>query len=1130
MNESKSQIINIEEIQSMLGNQDPGIVFEVQNSKYNKSKNILNLEILTSFNVPNSIEQLITNKIHKVLSSCRVVFHYTFINIDKQEKSNSEIIYGNMISETGINLSQLDQDNTKSAITVCGKVFNITDYPLKDNKEKRFIAIDICEYSHGLRLKFFDTVESYKSIRNNLSVGDYIKTQGQLEYDKYEKCYLLRPSGIVKIQEPMREDNCSLGKRVELHAHTKMSDSDGLNEIDEMIKTSAHWGQSAIAITDHGVVQAFPEAAKVAAKLKKSGQDIKIIYGVEAYLYPDEDAILPDGSIDIKKNSTYHSIILVQNEVGLRNLYRLVSMSHLDYFYKKPRMPRSLINKYREGLIVGSACEAGEVYRAVLNNKPEDEILKIAEFYDYLEIQPLDNNRFMVKDGTLSSDQDLIDINKRIVSIGDMLGKLTVATTDSHYANRESAIYRNIIMSVIGFTENGTDGLYLRTTDEMMEEFSYLGERAKEIVIDNTNKIADMIEEISPVHADNFPPHIEGAEETLVTSVMERAKSLYGDPLPQDIQERLDTELSFIVPKGYAVMYMAAKLLVEKSNQDGYLVGSRGSVGSSLVATMAGITEVNPLPPHYICPGCHEYEPYQGEQLIDCGFDLPDKNCPKCGKPFHKDGINIPFATFLGFTGDKEPDIDLNFAGEYQTTAQKYVGEIFGYDNVFKAGTVSTIADNTAYGYVRKYMEERGESFGKYDIEALKFGCVGVKKTTGQHPGGIIVVPDDHEIYEFCPVQYPANKSDSEFITTHFDYHQIEHNLLKLDILGHDAPGLLRHLQTMTGVDPMSIPLDDAKTLELFTSLKPLDIKIKNYKIKHGTLAIPEFGTRFTRQMLDDIEPRTISALIKMAGLAHGTGVWKGNAQDLILNKTASVDEIITTRDDIMNYLISLGMENSRAFSIMEKVRKNKSLSAEDVSLMKKHGVPDWYLKSCETLEYLFPRAHAAAYVMMSLRLAWFKINHPLEFYAAYLTSKIANFDLELALSSAAVIEKAAVSSENTDSNSTLNQKNESSINEILYEMSARGIRVTAPSLDFSLASKFDIIDGKLIAPFTAISGIGDAAAVSLYEELRVKPFNSIEDIKRRTKLTSANIESLVHFGVLVGLPDQSQVSLFDMI
>ena len=1050
---------------------------------------------------------------------------------DKPAFTNSKgelVLLGDDFSDAPVPYNDLqDYVGDKKKPVIEGEVFKTESRPIKSGRV--LFTVLVASEIRTFGCKAFISAEKLAEIEENLSEGDMIRIKGAVEYDTFEHENIMMASSIKKVEKKLKEDTYPNGRRVELHCHTKMSDNDGFNEASDIVAKAAYWGQPAVAITDHGVVQAFPDAAKEAGKQAKKGRPIKVIYGVEGYLYPDEDARDEEGNIDIKKDRTYHIIILAKNQTGLKNIYKLVSCSHIDYFYKRPRIPRSVLEAHREGLIIGSACEAGELYQAVIRGADDDELCKIASYYDYLEIQPLGNNRFMIEDGIARDENDLIANNLKIIEIGDKLGKMTVATTDSHYPTQEASIYRNIIMAGIGFRDTPSDSLYLRTTDEMMQEFAYLGDRAEEIVVTNTNKIAEMVEEVRPVPSGKFPPKIDGAEETLRTSCYEKAKSIYGDPLPPEIEERLETELSSIIGNGYAVMYIAAQMLVKKSNEDGYLVGSRGSVGSSFAATMAGITEVNPLAPHYICPQCRHFEWSDEPGKYDTGYDMPEKACPECGARMRKEGLNIPFATFLGFKGDKEPDIDLNFAGEYQPVAHRFVGEIFGEKNVFKAGTVATIADKTAFGYVKHYIEDNHINANKYDVDYLVKGCTGVKRTTGQHPGGIIVVPDDHEIYEFCPIQKPANKRDTDVITTHFDYHKIDENLLKLDILGHDVPQLIRHLQVMTGVDPMTIPLDDKRTLSIFTSLDELNIKNENYRFTHGTYAIPEFGTNFTRQMLDDIKPTTVSALIKMSGFSHGTAVWTGNAQDLLRNGTATIDEVISCRDDIMNFLIKKGLPNGDAFKIMEIVRKNRVLSEEQLQMMKDHGVPDWYIWSCETLQYMFPRAHAAAYVMMSIRMAWFKVNYPEAFYAAWFSSKVDNFDAEIINLGIGAVEKKMDEIESLGNTATAKQKEQLTVYEVMYEAFSRGYSFAEPVLGVAEACRFSVVDGKIMLPFNAVSGIGDTAAESLVEAYNEKPFSTIDDVRSRTRLTGTNIDDLKKHGLFAGLPESAQISIFDL-
>ncbi len=1160
-----SDILTAEELTEATGRDAKNLDIEITGISVDRQGLVLNIDTKLNFVMPRSVERVMKERIRaRIGSVSRIMINYMYTGIkiqtsDRNEDNSSNgyrggngngnstykrrggkeepahenslgelILMGKDFSDDPLDYKDLEgYVGSKDKVCLEGEVFKTESQPIRSGKI--LVSILVADKVRTFCLKAFISSEKMTEISENLSEGDMIRAKGSVEYDTYEHENIMMLSALKKVEKHVKQDTYPGGRRVELHCHSKMSDNDGFNEVEDIVKTAALWGQPAVAITDHGVVQGFPDAAKTAGKLAKAGKNIKIIYGVEGYLYPDENAMLEDGTIDIRKNRTYHIILLAKNQTGLKNIYKLVSLSHIDYFYKRPRLPRSVLQAHREGLIIGSACEAGEVYQAVERGASDEELDSIASFYDYLEIQPLGNNQFMIEEGRVRSADDLIAFNKKIIQVADRLGKLTVATTDAHYPTREASIYRNIIMAGIGFRDTPSDSLYLRTTDEMMKEFEYLGDRAEEIVVTNTNKIADMVEEVLPVPKGKFPPKIAGAEDQLRESCYAKARSIYGDPLPPEIEERLETELSSIIGNGYAVMYIAAQMLVSKSNSDGYLVGSRGSVGSSFAATMAGITEVNPLAPHYVCPECKHFQWSDEPDKYDTGYDMPDKVCPECGARMKKEGLNIPFATFLGFKGDKEPDIDLNFAGEYQPVAHRYVGEIFGEKNVFKAGTVATIADKTAFGYVKHYVEDNNIHASKYDIDYLVKGCTGVKRTTGQHPGGIIVVPDDHEIYEFCPVQKPANKRDTDVITTHFDYHKIDENLLKLDILGHDVPQLIRHLQVMTGVDPMNIPLDDRETLSIFTSLDALNIKNPDYRFTHGTYAIPEFGTNFTRGMLDDIHPTTVSALIKMSGFSHGTDVWTNNAQDLLRNGTATIDEVISCRDDIMNFLISKGLPNGDAFKIMEIVRKNRVLSQEQLDMMKEHGVPDWYIWSCETLKYMFPRAHAAAYVMMSIRMAWFKVNYPEAFYAAWFSSKVDNFDAESIWRGIPEIERRMDEIEKLGNTATAKQKEHLTVYEVIYEMLSRGYEFTEPVLGTAKACRFSVVDGKVMLPFNAISGIGDTAAESLVSAYKEQDFSTIDDVRSRTRLSATNIDDLKRHGLFKGLPDSAQISIFDL-
>ena len=1038
----------------------------------------------------------------------------------KEEPMVGNRIMGKAIHDEPVLLSSLTVDS--GLVTIEGMLFRKDSRTIKNNK--KLVTLLITDKTTSVCVKLFTSEEKWGEIDGNLNPGDYAKIRGNTEFDTYENILVVMGKDIEKTEMESRKDNAEK-KRVELHAHTKMSAMDGLNEVSDLIKTVAGWGQKAVAITDHGVVQAFPDAEKTA---KKGKLDIKIIYGLEGYLFDDSDAV--DGKIDYKSKNTNHVIILARTQEGLKDLYKLVSVSHLEYFYKKPRIPKSILTKYREGLIIGSACEAGEVYRSILHNFGEAEIEKTASFYDYLEIQPLVNNQFLIDNGTVADLEALKEINRKIISLGDKMGKPVVATCDAHYATQEEALYRKILMAGQGYKDiEGDKGLYLRTTQEMLKEFEYLGEDlAYRVVIEASNQIADMIEKVVPVPSGKFPPKIDGAEERLRNTCMENAWRIYGNPLPELVQKRLERELGSIINHGYAVMYVSAEMLVQKSLSDGYLVGSRGSVGSSLAATMGGITEVNPLPPHYICPNpeCKHSE-FILDGSFDCGIDMPDKECPNCGKPYKKDGFNIPFETFLGFEGDKEPDIDLNFAGEYQPVAHKYVEEIFGRENVFRAGTIGTVAGKTAYGFVMKYFEERQQPVNKWEIDRLTECCTGVRRTTGQHPGGIIIVPRGHEIYEFCPVQHPANDMTTDIITTHFDYHSIDENLLKLDILGHDVPSMIRQLQDMTGVDPLTVPLKDKKVDSIFIGNDGLDIKDPDYKFVHGSYGIPEFGTKFVRQMLDDTQPEMFADLVRISGFSHGTDVWINNAQEFIKDGSATMKDAISTRDDIMNYLILKGVPNKSAFKIMENVRKGKGITQEETALMEENNVPEWYIESCRRIKYMFPKAHAVAYVMMSYRIAYYKVYHPVEFYSVYFTTKVSEFDADTILKGAkAVINKIGMI-EAKGKNATKKEEDEVTVLEVAYEMYARGYEFIPAEIGKSDATKFKAVDGKVLLPFIALNGVGESAAKAIAAEYEKKPFLSIDDMRNRAKVNKTAVEALVNHGVLSEIPESDQLSLF---
>lgn len=1005
------------------------------------------------------------------------------------------------------------------------------------NSGSMMVKLMITDKHDSIMVKTFVGENKWNDINEHISVGDYIKVMGKPGIDIYEGNELtIAVDRIEKGEVERRKDNYEGKHRVELHCHTKMSRMDGLNDVETILETAANWNQPAVAITDHGVVQSFPDAMLKSASLAKKGKPIKVIYGMEGYVFDDSDCIHEDGSIDYKKKGTYHIILLVSSQEGMKNLYKLVSKSHLDYFYKRPRLPKSVINENREGIIIGSACEAGEVFRAIASGKSDEEIDRIASFYDYLEVQPLINNQFMIDRGMVSGREDLREFNRKVLACGKRLGKMVCATTDAHYDEPESAVYRNVMLGSMGFdnAENG-QGLYLRTTEEMLDEFSYLGdETAYEIVVENTNRIADMIEDgIKPIPDGKFPPIILNSDDTLRTSCMRKAEELYGNPLPKEIEDRLRTELDSIISNNYSVMYVSAQMLVNKSLEDGYMVGSRGSVGSSLVATLAGITEVNPLDPHYICPECKHIE-WGDRNKYDCGIDMPSKKCPNCGHEMRRDGFTIPFATFLGFDGTKEPDIDLNFAGEYQASAHKYVGEIFGEKNVFKAGTVSTLEEKNAERIVAKFSEKTGVVYNRLETKRLASGCQGVKNTTGQHPGGIIIVPDDHEIYEFCPVQHPANK-DVDIVTTHFDYHKLEKNLLKLDILGHTGPSMFRHLHDMTGINPMTVDIADRKVLSIFNSTDVLDIEDKEYHFTDGTFGIPEFGTQFVRGMLQEIKPKQIGDLVRIAGFSHGTDVWTNNAQDYVNQGIASMNEVISTRDDIMNYLILKGLENKVAFDIMEDVRKNRPLKDEQIKTMKDHGVPDWYIESCKKIQYMFPRAHAAAYVMTSMRMAWYKVYYPREFYAAHFTASADAFETATIIKGQGACYDAVrriTSRGDGDPDFERKEKDKKTrpVYEVAYEMYARGYRFRLPELGKSKALRFTVDQGDVLLPFVAIEGVGAAAAKALYDAYEDRPFATVEDVINRVKINKTAVEALRSYGVLKGLPETDQISFFSSL
>ena len=1093
----------------------------------------------------------------------------------KRRKKETEegMIYGKAFEGELTPISQIVTDMKN--VCVQGEIFALESDKTKNGTQ--YIRIYITDHEDSISaIKYL--ADGEEDLPEKLKKGQVIVIKGNVEFNNFEGDHVISRIEAIRPSDHSyfnRMDTSEDGKRVELHLHTQMSEMDALTDAAKAIERAVSWGHKAMAITDHGVVQAFPAAFHKLNDMKKAYRkegrelDFKLIYGCEGYIVDDSDDPVikdPDDEVElikdplqadtetirkIKKKKSYHVILLAQNETGRVNLYRLVSFSHINYFNRRPRIPKSVLNRYREGIIVGSACVMGELMDSILAGVSEERLEEIASFYDYLEVQPIENNGFLIrnyekgaKGYKVKDEEGLRDLNRKVVEIGDKLGKKVVATGDVHFLDPKDEIFREIIMAGRHFEDAEDQApLYFKTTDEMLREFEYLGkDKAREIVIENTNHIADRIEYIEPVRPDKCPPVIENSEKRLTDIVYGNAKRLYGDPLPAAVSERIEKELGSIINNGYAVLYIIAMELVRKSVSDGYLVGSRGSVGSSFVATMSGITEVNPLKPHYRCPICRYSDFDSGEVNAfsqGAGCDMPDKKCPVCGAPLIKDGFDIPFETFLGFKGDKEPDIDLNFSGEYQARAHAYTEELFGEGHTFRAGTLSALQDKTVYGFVKKYAEKNGLQLKKAEINRLIAGCTGVKRSTGQHPGGIVVLPHGEEIYSFTPVQYPANDAGKGIITTHFDYHSIDHNLLKLDELGHDDPTMIKMLEDLTGTNAKDISLDDPDVMSLFESCRILGVSpedIGGYEL--GTLGVPEFGTDFVMQMLKDTKPRNFSDLVRIAGLSHGTDVWTSNAEMLIKEGKATLSTCICTRDDIMTYLMSKGLEPAMAFEIMEAVRKGKVAQgrAKDKwpvweKAMREHGVPDWYLWSCTKIQYMFPKAHAVAYVMMAYRIAYYKINHPLAYYAAFFSIRASSFNYELMCQGKERLleEMDLIKGRIERKEATPKDADYLKYMYNVLEMYARGFEFMPIDIYRAKADRFQIIDGKLMPSFMTIDGMGDKAARALQEEAAKEKFTSREDLKIRTKLSSTLTDKLYSLGLLGKLPESSQLSFADL-
>ena len=1041
--------------------------------------------------------------------------------------TNAAPLYGNVIKTRPTALKDISHED--GMVTVWGEVFSLDVRETRDGRNK-IISFNITDLTNSYTVKLFEANENTKSLLSKLKDGIIVAVKGTVIFDKWMKDYCIQARAITQIEKMQKTDDAP-EKRVELHLHTNMSSMDGMTPAGKLVERAIKWGHKAIAITDHGIVQAFPDAMNA---IGKSG--IKVIYGMEGYFV--DDMKLDDRKLtkeEIKAERTYHIIILAKNTVGLKNLYQLITKSNLEYFHKRPRIPKSELIAHREGLIIGSACEAGELYRAILDGENRDRQLEIASFYDYLEIQPNGNNMFLVRDGKLKSVADIENINRSIIALADSLGKPVVATGDVHFIDETDSVYRAILMAGQGFKDADEQApLYFRTTEEMLKEFSYLGEEtAYEVVVKNTNLIADTVEYIRPIPQGNYPPYIEGAEEELTRICWDRTKKMFGDPVPEYVATRLDKELKSIIKNGFAVLYVIAQKLVWNSVDNGYLVGSRGSVGSSFVANAAGISEVNPLAPHYVCPEC-QYSEFFLKGEYGSGYDLPKKNCPNCGHALNRDGHDIPFETFLGFKGDKQPDIDLNFSGEYQFWAHRYTEELFGKDHCFKAGTIGTLADKTAYGFVKKYLDERGRVVSRAEEDRLTIGCTGVKRTTGQHPGGMVIIPNDYVAEDFTPIQHPADKVDKDILTTHFDFHSLHDTILKLDNLGHDVPTIYKHLEDATGIAAMDVDICDPKIYEMINTPDPLGVTAEDIECETGTLSIPEMGTPFVRQMILDAQPKNFTDLLQISGLSHGTDVWLGNAQDLIKDGTCTISDVIGTRDSIMVYLMHKGLEPDMAFKIMEIVRKGKAtklLTEDHINAMKEHDVPQWYIDSCMKIKYMFPKAHAAAYVSAALRLGWYKIYRPVEYYAVYMTVRGEDVDTVAIMQGRQAVKKkmADISAKMKVKEATAKEEGTYTALQVINEMMARGVELLPVDIYKSHATVYKIEDGKIRLAFSALNGVGENAAKQLQaaREDGNGEFISAEDLQIRSGVSSSVITALQEAGALADLPESNQISLF---